>query len=311
MKAITTCAPLLLILAIGCDDSNEPIELTNETNQSRWEPAQGEEIKVVQNDSASRAAHMTKAHRAITQLMTKEVLNPYANVEQMDALTQNCTFEKNPELVTTQSACARMPQDGYEIEVVECNIGNDETYSGTLIVSTDVIAHLDEIDPPGSEIEEDFLKESLQSTSEWYLDVQLESADGTMIEACGDVSTSARKNASHMILNVTHPTETNENGDKLRATYEATALEAKRGFKRTVIQSELHLLNAEAPHLEVEHIRTRGIYKSSSLQPQFGAARLTGQHSGLIRFNARRFAPDVVAFENVFQSTKLVEVPKL
>jgi hypothetical protein len=308
MKGITTCASLLLILAIGCDDNNEAIELDDASNQSRWSPEEGT-LKTGENESVKRAGHLVKAHRATTRFTKADVLNPFIREEAVGSLLPNCSIVKSTEIESYEGSCANMPDQGYELDIVGCEFDGGDSFTGTVFVSTGLFLN----DALITQLEGNTqaFADHLIENDDWYIDVQIESDEGNIIEACGVANTSNRKNSSSVLLTISHPSETIGTSEKAIATYEANAYETRRGSQFTKVQSELTLVSADAPKSEIERLRTRGLYPSSSLLPQHGTAEYRGQGMGNIRFNSREFEENAVGTKSPLTGPQIITIPNL
>ena len=308
MKTIKTCAPLFLILAIGCDDRNEAIELDETTTEARWKPAE-EGMTVEQDDIAARAAHIVKAQRAVNQLLAEDVLYPFHQTEEFGDILPNCDIIKSEELVSRQSACPNMPGEGYEVEIVECTMDNGDTYSGTMLVSAEVIRDAPFLNP-APVVTAEALFNLLEPNRDWIVDVNLTSGTGTEISACGVASTSPRINSNNLTMSITNPLVDAGPGMFVNAIYESNTVQKNRG-RSQVIRSEMTLAGAERPDSEIHHMRVRGLYRSGDLLPQHGHARYTQAEMGTLQFNGNAFSENTVAVESPFQGGSLLEVPAL
>lgn len=309
MKAIKICAPLMLILAVACDDNNEVVELDNETNQARWTP-QERPLKTVEDHVTARAAHLVKAHRAVTQFVRSDILNPFVDESAIADLLPNCSVEKSTELTDTVSSCDNMATKSFVMDIVDCDFGDGDIYSGSVLVSSsvlDIASDTDGVSPVGTTT----LAEQLELTDTWLLDVQLDSVSGTTIDACGVATTSLRENTSQMMLNISHPTHVDADGNPTGAIYEASTEQKIRAHKFNVVKSHIELMDSSAPEYEVGHMRIRGNYDANSLLPKNGSAAIKGRQISRIHFNSRQFGPDTVAAETTFHGFQLVEVPTL
>jgi hypothetical protein len=281
---------LLIILAIGCDENNEAVELNEASSEMKWNPEEGGE-SVFDDYHLQRAGVVVKAQQAINLLTQKEVLNPYRSELELEQRIPNCTIEKSTVAENLQSACDTMPTMGF-IHTIECDFSNGNHFQADIKVSVETLHHYDDFFLlAGPLLIDDVVQTETEAANLFLVDISLET--------------------SNYVMEVSNPHSRVDSGSPGYATYEVDNTQRGRS-KRGITRSTFRLTSATQPEMEIEEMDLWSIDRDTNkLLPDFGQLRLPTLHGKRLYFNSKMSDDDKVSTRPFFRHGNVVDIPAL
>jgi hypothetical protein len=298
--------PLVLVLAMGCNEGGDAVDLEAASSQSKWGPTEAPEQQG-EFYHLQRAGHLIKAHRAVSLMTGQAVVNPFSDPGELDQSLPNCVFERSVEIQAITSSCDTLGDFGYVIELDGCELENGNRFEGTITVTTPA---LDGYDPQNTD-ELDAIEQAVMQARSWQVDLQLTGAEGTDISACGEVHNGVFRGGHEFEMTVSNPYYASDEAAEQPARYYVDTVQRGRNARKGQ-RSRLILLDSARPDLEINEMEVwSSPNHSGSLLPNFGRARVHSLNGQSLFFSRRLSEEDTATTRPNFHHTELVEIPVL
>jgi hypothetical protein len=300
-KAIQFCTPLLLILAIGCDDTNQAVSDSTEINTNRADEAGPFGPEPVHAD-VKRVGQLVKVERLLDLLTDQNIINPFSDDEAMSEILSSCQIIADPELQPADSVCQQIGEWAYTIDILNCDFGNGDLISGVIKVSSEHVENL--ASPEIASEDQDYLA-AISQNNIWTVDMDLVTDTGANITACGEVSNGLFRSKGNYIVHVpdTHGSD---------IAYEMQTNKGGRGLDTVISNASFQLQPSNATTPQIEHLNIHAVSSpSSGLLPDAGTARTAGPGGKTIYFEQNLSDIGQVYGNRAFRHNNVVDIPAL